>query len=71
MVICEGLNHHVMKGEHLVRVGPGAHTLLWNTLSSLADSKDIWKDALMFIFQRCFEGTREEMQLNTNSDFFS
>lgn len=39
-------------------------------LSSFGESKDVWEDDVMLISQRCFEGTREEMQLNTDSDFF-
>lgn len=69
--MCEGCYHHMMKrGRRRERRTRNSHTDSIILLSSFDENNDIWKDEVMLSSQRCFEGTREEMQLNTDSDFF-
>lgn len=69
--MCEGCYHHMMKrGRRRERRTRNSHTDSLILLSSFDENNDIWKNEVMLISQRCFEGTREEMQLNTDSDFF-
>lgn len=69
--MCEVRNHHMMKrGERGERSTRNSHTDSIILLSSFDESKDIWKDDVMLVFQMCFEETRRNATKHRLQFFF-